>query len=274
MDLLVVGDSHIDLIVRFLKKDKYLVHKLKFQDWKIHFVGVIGGSMRGMTKQKSTTNIRKKVEKILDKYPIKTIMICLGFNDVNAIFPHKIQENHSLTFQKYTNELVKLFYECFLKDKKEKYKIVVQSVIPNPLMDVKRKYYRYLRTYKISDGLSDKEKTKIFNDYWSNLRYFNRKLKEMCVKHGLFFVDNQKIYDLLYKNRKFTTSQKIDAPMHYKPIYNLLYLIDGMDKYYQKGVLKKDKMIILNEIAKYSIKASKSPHTIAFCRDLLNYYEK
>ena len=272
-DLLIIGDSHISLIVRFLKKDKYVADKLGFKNWKIHFVDVVGGSMRGLTKQKSTTDIRQKVENTLGKYPIKTIMICLGFNDVNAIFPHKKQENPSLTFNEYTNELLKMFYESFLQDKINKYKIIVQSVIPNPLMESKRKYYRYLRIYQISDGLSDKEKTEIFNNYWSNLKYFNRKLEEICKKYKLFFVNNQRIYDILYKNRKFTTTRKLDAPMHYKPIYNLLYLIDGMDKYYRRGALKKDKMIILNELAKYSIKISKSPHTMTFCRDLLNYYK-
>lgn len=272
-DLLVIGDSHIELIATFLKKDKYMADKLGLKKSKIHFVGVIGGSIKGLTKDKSTTNIRMKVENALVEHKIKTIMICLGFNDFNAIYPHKKQENHNLSFHEYTNNLIKMFYDLFLQSKNKKYKLIVQSIIPNPVMDSKNKYYRYLKSRKIINSMSNKEKDKIFNNYWKNLKYFNRKLEEMCQKHNIFFINNEKLYNLFYKYQKFTTSQKLDAPMHYKPIYNVLYLVDGMDKYFKNKLLKKDKMIILRDLTKYIINKNKSSDNIAFLKDLLDYYK-
>lgn len=231
-NILIVGDSHMQILYSLFKKGNLWGLNLNILKKKINFVTIKGASISGILKKQSKTNIRKKMdEKLKKNKKIDTIFFALGFNDLHSIFPYKKIRDKNLKIENFIDELF-IKYENFLKSYGKKYKILVQSVMP--LLPIKNmvSYEKFLKRYDLED-LKQENKEYILNNYDKILNNFNKKLRKICKNNYFYFFDNSKIHALLKKYDKYILSKKQKKDeFHYKPLYYLIILINNIKEYF------------------------------------------
>lgn len=249
-NLLIAGDSHMQMVNILFKKGKLWNLNLNILKKKINFVTIKGTSILGILKKRSKTNIRKKMdEKLKKNKKIDTIFFALGFNDLHSIFPYKKIKDKNLTIDNFIDELL-VKYEIFLKSYGKKYKILVQSIMPLLSMKKMELYELYLKRYDLGN-LKQENKKFIFNNYDKILNNFNKKLKEICIKNNFYFFNNNKIHDIFKKYDKYILSSKqVVYEFHYMPFYYLIILIYNIGEYFT-NFNSNEADLILKDMKKY-----------------------
>lgn len=248
-NLLIVGDSHMQILSLLFKRKKLYDINLSILKKKINFVSVNGATILGILKKQSKTNIRQKMDKKLKKNKkIDTIIFALGFNDLHSIFPYKKIKDKNLKIENFIDELF-IKYENFLKSYGKKYKILVQSVMP--LLSIKNmvSYEKFLKRYDLED-LKQENKEYILNNYDKILNYFNKKLKKICIRNNFYFFNNSKIHEILKKYDKYILGKKQNKDdFHYKPVYYLIIFINNINEF--TSFNSKNTDLILKEMKKF-----------------------
>lgn len=230
-NLLIVGDSHMEMINILFKKGKLWDLNLNILKKKINFVTIKGASISGILKKRSKTNIRQKIDNKLKKIKkIDTIFFSLGFIDLHFIFPYKKIRDEHLTIENFIDELF-IKYEKFLKSYGKKYRILVQSVMPLLSMKNMNLYENFLKIYNL-ENLKRENKEYIFNNYEKTLKYFNQRLKKICINNNFYFLNNDKYHNLLKKYDKFVLSSKQKVhEFHYMPVFYLIIFINNINEF-------------------------------------------
>ena len=246
-NLLIIGYSHTSILKKIYDSTPL---NLKKKDININILGVGGSSISGLTKEDSKKKIKKKVMNFIKKINKKNLVLIinLGFMDLNSIFIYKKTINKNLTFEKYTEKVIKN-YEIVINSFKN-YKIIFILPMKSIVMYSYETYIKFLKKNKYNDLLTENEKKKIFNEYENNISKIYKKLKNLFTKKNIEYIDNSKYYDIINKNLRYYSFLYKKNDHHYLyDIYLIIFLIN-IEKILKIN-LKKDIELSIDNLKNY-----------------------
>lgn len=258
--ILFVGDSHTTILKNFYKKNLYGIDKLVIKNDKqylIDFLGIKGGSISGLHKNVSKTMIQKLLYEKIESYNTNniTIFMRLGFVDLHNILCYKINGFTRKQLEKYIVDNINQ-YENIIKKLKKDYTIIIESIIPSPIMENYNYYEKWLKKNKYD--LSGSYKKFYFDNYDIILDIYNKKLKSISMKNNIQYIDNNKYYKILSKHYTITSDSKyIDH--HYIGNMYLLIFIKNLYQYLKLDYKNNAKMM-LDEYKKYIFSVNKKEY--------------